>query len=239
MERFLKMEIEKMKSLALWFLAVISSSVLTSHKQTPVKNEQRILLELVAQNSQPIDVQQLKKILVDHTADPGSLYHWQNHVVIFDSVQDVSLLKTKLQKAFPQLLVKMYVDLVYKFDRKVHCNNPVIAREWDQIILTANLVKDAKMQQEYLDYHATQFKEWPEVANGFCHADFQQLLVYKNGRQLVLIISIPKGESLDKLNPRTTENNPRVDQWNELMKKYQEGIAGTKAGEVWVFLKKV
>ncbi|MNY80391.1 hypothetical protein D3C86_2214070 [compost metagenome] len=55
----------------------------------------------------------------------------------------------------------------------------------------------------------------------------------------MLVISIPKGESLDKLNPKTTENNPRVDDWNNLMKKYQTGIEGTKPGEVWIFLNKV
>ncbi|WNH09423.1 L-rhamnose mutarotase [Thalassobellus suaedae] len=78
----------------------------------------------------------------------------------------------------------------------------------------------------------------PEVAQGFCNADFQQLQVFKNGRQLMLIISIPKGESLDKLNPKTTENNPRVYDWNALMKKYQTGIKGAKKNETWVFLKK-
>jgi hypothetical protein len=55
----------------------------------------------------------------------------------------------------------------------------------------------------------------------------------------MLVISIPKGESLDKLNPRTTVNNPRVDEWNKIMKKYQEGIQGTKPGETWVFLKQM
>ena len=55
----------------------------------------------------------------------------------------------------------------------------------------------------------------------------------------MLVISIPKGESLDKLNPKTTENNPRVDEWNKIMNKYQEGIEGTKPGETWVFFKKL
>jgi hypothetical protein len=41
------------------------------------------------------------------------------------------------------------------------------------------------------------------------------------------------------LNPKTTENNPRVEEWNKLMQQYQQGIEGTKPGEVWVFLKKV
>ena len=55
----------------------------------------------------------------------------------------------------------------------------------------------------------------------------------------MLVISIPHGESLDRLNPKTTENNPRVDAWNRLMQQFQEGIPGTAAGEVWVFLKPV
>jgi L-rhamnose mutarotase len=110
-------------------------------------------------------------------------------------------------------------------------------KEWDNIILSANLVKDEKLQSEYLDYHKTQFEKWPELSKGFCNASFQQLVIYKNDRQLMLIISIPKGKSLDELNPKTTENNPKVEEWNALMKKYQEGIAGTKPDEVWVFFK--
>jgi len=63
--------------------------------------------------------------------------------------------------------------------------------------------------------------------------------VFRNGRQLMLVISIPKGESLDKLNPKTTENNPKMVEWNKMMAKYQEGIEGTRKGETWVFLKKM
>jgi hypothetical protein len=127
---------------------------------------------------------------------------------------------------------------VYAFNKE-KCDDKTISNEWDNILLTANLVKNNKLQKEYLDYHATQFQNWPEVAKGFCNASFQQLLVYKKDKQLMVVISIPKGASLDELNPKTTENNPRVDEWNALMKKYQEGIEGTKPGEVWVFLKKM
>src|SRR5204863_8249166 len=100
------------------------------------------------------------------------------------------------------------------------CSDAKTAGEWEDIILTANLVKDKSMQQEYVNYHAIQFEKWPEVAKGFCNAEFQQLIVLKNGRQLMLVISIPKGKTLDELNPKTTENNPKVDEWNALMKKY-------------------
>ena len=130
----------------------------------------------------------------------------------------------------------IYADMFYVFNRE-RCDDKLEAKDWDNIVLTANLVNDAKLQREYLEYHARQFEQWPEVSKGFCNAEFQQLLVFRKGRQLMLIISIPKGKNLDELNPKTTENNPRVNDWNNLMKKYQEGINGTQPGEVWVFLK--
>ena len=167
---------------------------------------------------------------------PASVYQWKNHYTVFGRVPDLFSFRDKLKKNFPGIEIKTYDAPFYEFNRS-HCSDTATAREWDHILLTANLVADPKMQKEYLDHHAMQFQQWPEVSKGFCKADFQQLLLYRNGRQLMLVISIPKGESLDKLNPRTTENNPRVDEWNKIMKKYQEGIAGTASGETWVFLK--
>jgi hypothetical protein len=185
-----------------------------------------------------VNTRQLKELLVQNHVDTSVLYQWQNHFVIFGRVPDLYVLKDRLRKTFSSATVRSYDDLFYEFNRG-YCGNKTVAKEWDHIILTANLVADKKLQQEYLDYHANQFKQWPEIARGFCNADFQQLLLYKNERQLMLVISIPKGESLDKLNTKTTENNPKVDQWNQIMKKYQEGIPGTRPGEIWVFLNPV
>ncbi len=202
-----------------------------------IVHEQPVILELIA-NKVGIDQQKLQSVLEQNKINPDAVYQWQNRYVIFDKVQDVSVVRGKLQNAFPEHQLKVYYDAFYEFNRN-HCADTSTAREWDHIILTANLVDNPKLQKEYMDYHATQFQKWPEVSRGFCNADFQRLLLYRSGRQLMLVISIPKGESLDRLNPRTTENNPRVDQWNAVMKKYQEGIEGTKPGETWIFLKKL
>jgi len=163
---------------------------------------------------------------------------WHNRVVVFANTAKPDELKGRIMKDFPEDKIILFENPFYNFNRK-YCNNKTVAKQWDNIILSANLVADTKLQEQYLNYHATQFQKWPEVSQGFCNANFQQLLVFKNGRQLMLVISIPKGESLDKLNPLTTKNNPRVNDWNNLMKKYQQGIEGTKKGEVWVFFKNV
>jgi hypothetical protein len=167
-----------------------------------------------------------------------NVQHWHNRVVIYAKTIDIEFFRLKINKAYPRYKIVFFQNPFYDFERR-YCSDKTVAKEWTNIILSANLVKDPKMQQEYLNYHATQFQKWPEVSQGFCNADFQQLLVFKTDRQLMLVISIPKGKTLDELNPLTTKNNPRVDDWNNMMKKYQEGIEGTKKSEVWVFFKDI
>ncbi len=166
-------------------------------------------------------------------------YQWKNHVVLYASMSHIISLKAEFMKAFPTSDFVIFDQALYNFSRKEQCKISGYDDEWEHIVFTANLVENPKMQQEYIDYHKTQFEKWPEVSEGFCNAGFRQLQVFKNNRQLLLVISIPKGSSLDELNPKTTENNPRVDDWNAIMKNYQTGIEGTNPGEVWVELKKI
>ena len=145
-------------------------------------------------------------------------------------------MKTGLEDRFTEQKIKFFTKPFYHFNRKKHCNEKSAA-QWTNIIMTANLVADTQLQDEYMEYHRLQFEEWPEVSEGFCNARFQQVLLFRNGRQLMLVISIPAGESLDELNPKTTENNPRVDEWNSIMAVYQEGIENAPEGVVWIELK--
>jgi hypothetical protein len=203
----------------------------------PINEEHNEVIELVVKDGKPINVSKLKELLAKNNIDSSAIYQWQNHYVIFAKMADVSVMKGRLQNNFPEAEVKAYYNMFYEYSKKKHCTDKTVAQEWDHILLTANLVTDKKKQQEYLDYHTTQFEKWPDIAKGFCNADFQQLLIFKNGRQLMLVISIPKGKTLDELNPRTVENNTRMVEWNKIMGKYQEGIEGTKKGETWIFLK--
>ncbi|RKD19606.1 hypothetical protein BCY91_13515 [Pelobium manganitolerans] len=186
-----------------------------------------------------LDVAKIKSIAIANGVIEPQFYQWKNHLVLYGKLNRIQSLEKDLAEAFPAVKMKTYSRSVYNFQRNINCKDAVVAPEWEHVLLTANLVDDEKMQSEYLEYHRTQFEKWPEVAQGFCNADFQQLQVFKNGRQLLLVISIPKGKTLDELNPKTTENNPRVDDWNKIMSQYQTGIEGTKPGESWVFLKKL
>jgi hypothetical protein len=205
-----------------------------TEKKAAVTKAQPVILELISADTSETTNARLKTFI----KDDDRLYRWKSHYIVYSQTGDVAALQDSLKAVFPQVETKLYDNLYYNFNRE-HCDDTSTAKEWEHTILTANLVADTAMQREYMNYHATQFEEWPELSKGFCNARFQQLIMFRNGRQLMLVISIPKGESLDELNPKTTENNPRVDEWNKLMAKYQEGIAGTKEGEVWALFSMV
>jgi hypothetical protein len=214
-------------------VSVLVTLCLTSFAQD--KRLKPVIAEIIMPGNSNLDIN-----IHGLNADTGiqNVMQWQNRVIFYAKTADVSGFEHLITKNFGKDEIIFFQNPFYDFERK-YCSDKRVAKEWTNIILSANLVKDPKMQQEYLNYHATQFQKWPEVSQGFCNADFQQLLVFKTGRQLMLVISIPKGKTLDELNPLTTQNNPRVDDWNNMMKKYQEGIEGTKKGETWVFFKDI
>ena len=203
-------------------------------EQEKTAGNYRVAIELILNDSTLGDslLQNLHGIGLDR-------YRWKNHVVLFGEAADTAGISQLIFQSEIDLKMKHYDTPMYVFDRAEHCGDSTVAKPWKNYLLTANLVADSAMQQEYLHYHEVQFQEWPEVAKGFCNAGFQQLLVFRNGRQLLLVISIPADKTLDELNPKTEENNPRVVEWNKMMGKYQEGIEGTAPGETWVFLNQV
>ena len=204
-----------------------------------INEDKPLLLECVMPLGKEVNLTLLKVALQKSGVDTNAIYVWKNRAVVFARIPDVYVTRDRLKSLDSNMQVKLYDDLFYEFNRN-KCEEEVKRNyDWEHIILTTNLVADKKKQAEYLKYHQNQFKDWPEVSKGFCNASFQQLLLFKNGRQLMLVISIPKGETLDHLNPKTTENNPRVNEWNKLMGPYQEGVEGTGKGEKWVHFERL
>lgn len=219
------MKYSAMAYFALVFFLALSAC--TSPKADPVA-----ILEIV-DTEYRVSTQILLDECKKNNIPSDEMQMWEQHWVVFSSLDKINKLKIALENDYPSLNLKLYDAPFYNFNRqKMTGEKP--ASEWKNIIMTANLVEDSTLQNEYMEYHRTQFEKWPEVSRGFIKADFQQLLVFRHGRQLMLVISIPKGKTLDELNPKTTENNPRVDEWNKIMGKYQEGIEDAPKGTTWV-----
>jgi hypothetical protein len=187
------------KAYIVWFTAVL---LLLAGNVKAAPNPYGIV-EVRGAQGKELDYTALLNIARKQGLPASAVYRWDNHLIVYGRHLNSASIQKSAQAAYPSCKVTVYSNPFYDFDRKLRCGGKGIAKQWDNIILTANLVADEHLQQEYIGYHAAQFKNWPEISNGFCNAGFQQLLVFRNGRRLMLVISIPKGKKLDELNSDT------------------------------------
>lgn len=195
------------------------------------------IIEMVDEHSS-ISKEEMIRYAEKQGIDKNSLFNWENRWVLYLDENSLGEIKSGLENQFRGLKIKTFAKPFYHFSREKNCSK-ASTEKWSHTIMTSNLVADTQLQDEYMEYHRLQFEEWPEVSNGFCNAFFQQVLLFRNGRQLMLVISIPEGENLDVLNLKTKENNPRVDKWNSIMARYQEGIESTPEDVVWIEFEQV
>lgn len=218
------------------FLSIFCIALLLTGCKSDSKSSPSILEIIDAQST--ISNKQILEFSEVNGIDLETVFNWQNHWVIYTDKYKLEELQAKAVSYFPELEIKTYSKPFYNFNSEEFCKKKS-AEKWNHIIMTADLVDNVVLQKEYLRYHEIQFNEWKEVPQGFCNADFQQVLVFQNGRQLMLVISIPEGKTLDELNPKTEENNPRVKEWNSIMSQFQTGIEDAPEGATWVEFTKI
>ncbi|MEH6306896.1 L-rhamnose mutarotase [Olivibacter sp. CPCC 100613] len=220
-----------MKHIVYGLVWILLSSACTPFKTHDKSSNQ--LVQLVVDDEDDLSADLLADIRKTSEGETN-LYQWKNRLLFYGAKKEADRFYQRCKTQFPKGTITRTSTPFYAFDRARCADGEKMEQASDHIVLSANLVADSAMQKAYLSYHHRQFEEWPEVSEGFCRAEFQQVLLYKIGRQLLLVIDIPKGADFEALNKRTVENNPRVDKWNHLMAAYQEGLPDTKAGEVWV-----
>ncbi|WP_437919027.1 L-rhamnose mutarotase [Sphingobacterium sp. LRF_L2] len=181
--------------------------------------------------------EEIETFLVKQGGEPTNVFHWKNYTLLLTTDELSKKMAGAWLATYPQVEYKLFNNLFYSFDRS-RCDVQTETQDTDFVLLTAQLRDDKSKEEAYLEAHKKQYEEWPEVAKGFCQAGFEEVLLYRNNRQLMLYISFPKGKKFEDIDPLTLKDNPRVEEWNRLMGTYQEGIAGTAANETWIFYKK-
>ena len=101
--------------------------------------------------------------------------------------------------------------------------------------LTLDLKDEIRLIKEYEDWHQN---IWPEIRTSILKSGIKDMEIYRLANRLFMIIeaeesfSFQKKEAMDRA-------NPKVDEWEELMWKYQEPLPWAKPGEKWVLMKKI
>jgi L-rhamnose mutarotase len=98
-----------------------------------------------------------------------------------------------------------------------------------------DLVDDAALIAEYEAYHKN---VWPEIKKSITNAGIVQMEIYRFANRLFMIMDVNDEFNFAK-KAEADAADPKVQEWEQLMWKYQQAIPGSKPGEKWVLMDKI
>lgn len=101
--------------------------------------------------------------------------------------------------------------------------------------LALDLINDEKLIAEYENWHKA---VWPEIIDSIKDSGITGLKIYRVFNRLFMIMETDENFSFDKKNAMDNAN-PKVQEWEKLMWKYQQALPSAKAGEKWILMKKI
>jgi len=101
--------------------------------------------------------------------------------------------------------------------------------------LALDLVDDEKLISEYEEYHQ---HPRAEITKSIRDAGINVMDIYRAGNRLFMIMETEDDFDFDRKNAMDAAN-PKVQEWEALMWKYQQAIPAAKPGEKWVIMKQI
>lgn len=100
-----------------------------------------------------------------------------------------------------------------------------------------DLKDDIDLIAQY-DYWHKQENGWPEIKKSIIDADVLQMEIYRTGNRLFMIMDVLDNFSLSKKSEMDLAN-PKVNEWEKLMEKFQQPLPWAKEGEKWVLMRQI
>lgn len=101
--------------------------------------------------------------------------------------------------------------------------------------LALDLKDDPQLIAEYEKYHEN---IWPGIAASIKDAGIVNMEIYRTGNRLFMIMETKPDFSF-KEKAAMDAANPEVQEWEQLMWKYQQAIPIAKPGEKWILMDKI
>ena len=93
-------------------------------------------------------------------------------------------------------------------------------------------------EQLIADYKAYHQNVWPEILESITSAGIANLEIYLVANRLFMIMEVTDLFSFDK-KAKMDAGNPKVQEWETLMWKYQQALPTAKKGEKWMRMEKI
>jgi L-rhamnose mutarotase len=101
--------------------------------------------------------------------------------------------------------------------------------------LALDLKNDPQLIKEYEAYHK---KVWPEIIASIKEGGIKNMEIYRFQNRLFMIMETTEDFSFERKAGMDMQN-PKVQEWENLMWKYQQALPGSLPGEKWKLMDKI
>jgi len=101
--------------------------------------------------------------------------------------------------------------------------------------LTLDLKDDPQLIAEYRKYHE---KIWPEITASIRESGIEDMEIYLLGTRMFMIMEVRDGFSFER-KADADRANPKVQEWEQLMWKFQWALPQAKPGEKWLRMDRI
>ena len=103
--------------------------------------------------------------------------------------------------------------------------------------LALDLKDDPALIEEYERLHKPENTR-PEIMKSISDSGISVMEIYRLGTRLFMIIEATDDFSFEKKSAMDA-SNPKVQEWEALMWKYQQALPGAKPGEKWMLMDRI
>ena len=100
---------------------------------------------------------------------------------------------------------------------------------------TLDLKNDPVLIAEYKRHHQ---KIWPEITKSIKDSGIEDMEIYLVGTRMFMIMEVNEHFSFEA-KAQADEKNPKVQEWENLMWKFQQSLPEAKAGEKWLLMERI
>ena len=100
-----------------------------------------------------------------------------------------------------------------------------------------DLIADKALIAEYENWHKAE-NCWPEIKKSILSAGITQMEIYRTGNRLFMIMDTDETFTFER-KATMDAANIKVQEWEQLMWKFQSPIPGAKPGEKWVLMDEI
>lgn len=104
-----------------------------------------------------------------------------------------------------------------------------------RICYACDLKDNPELIQQYIEYHQ---EVWPEIKASIRDAGIMDMEIFQVFNRLFMIMEVNETYD-DGIKAKMDAENPKVQEWENLMWKFQQSLPNAEKGEKWVRMQKI